>query len=437
MSLELNQRCKERLKEKLLEVLLQVEVENNFYLKPWVKYYFNSLEIILPQKGPLKDKLEKFIGDNPFSEFVYDYLSKELIKIDKYTANEKEKPLSSIPEFSDTSSLADNIIEAFDSLPWEYSISININNELTELFNKEIKEFSLSNSIKLITPNDTFTKNYPFVTKEGKKSETLENTKGIINVLVPKPLNWENNGLYLNILANGLIRKYGDTESNEYVLNIIKSFFGLGIALRLYKAKYNYHSSIKNLELFVHKKFDEKWFYEDSISIESDISERIIDLVLNDLDGTLTTDGKRIIWIKEILSDIGIIFSNMQKAERVLLASKWFFESYIGTNELLSFIQTNIALEILLGDKAISDLIGLGELLGNRCAYLIGSSNKERDKILKDFRQIYNIRSSIVHRGKSKLTESERYLFINLQWMCRRVIFEEIKLLKADLAKEH
>jgi len=91
-----------------------------------------------------------------------------------------------------------------------------------------------------------------------------------------------------------------------------------------------------------------------------------------------------------------------------------------------------VALEILLGDKASSDIMGLGELLRNRCAYLIGKTHDQRQDILKDFKQIYEIRSKIVHRGKSKLTFNERGLFMNLQWLCRRVIQEEIELLKAN-----
>jgi hypothetical protein len=57
-------------------------------------------------------------------------------------------------------------------------------------------------------------------------------------------------------------------------------------------------------------------------------------------------------------------------------------------------------MEILLGDKAASDLMGLGELLRNRCAYLISRNHAEREEILQDFKEIYAVRSHIVHAGK-------------------------------------
>jgi hypothetical protein len=118
-----------------------------------------------------------------------------------------------------------------------------------------------------------------------------------------------------------------------------------------------------------------------------------------------------------------------EEAEKLRLAGKWLFDSYCGNNELLSFIQTTVSLEILLGEKSVSDLMGLGELLRNRCAYLIGNTHSQREEILDDFKKIYDIRSKIVHRGKSQLSRHERGLFHKLQWMTNRVIQEEIELI--------
>ena len=48
---------------------------------------------------------------------------------------------------------------------------------------------------------------------------------------------------------------------------------------------------------------------------------------------------------------------------------------------------------------------------------------------MKKFKDIYDIRSRIVHRGKSRLTYRERVLFDTLRLMCRRVIQKEIELI--------
>jgi hypothetical protein len=115
-----------------------------------------------------------------------------------------------------------------------------------------------------------------------------------------------------------------------------------------------------------------------------------------------------------------------------MLGCQWLFDSYCTTNELLAFVQTAVAMEILLGDKRTSDLIGIGELLSNRCAYLIGASYNQRQEILDELKKIYDVRSQIVHRGKSRLKHTERELFSTLQWMCHRVIQEEVRLLEED-----
>jgi hypothetical protein len=135
------------------------------------------------------------------------------------------------------------------------------------------------------------------------------------------------------------------------------------------------------------------------------------------------------------LADMQIVFTSGPKADSLILASQWMFDSHTGHDELLNYIQAMVVLEILLGDKAVSDEIGLGQLLSNRCAYSIGDSHEDRKLILQYFKDIYRIRSEIVHRGKHRLTAEEGALFSRLRWMCRRVIQNEVHLLKADLTR--
>jgi Apea-like HEPN len=74
----------------------------------------------------------------------------------------------------------------------------------------------------------------------------------------------------------------------------------------------------------------------------------------------------------------------------------------------------------------------LNELLRNRCAYLVGKNQSQREEILTEFADIYKVRSEIVHRGKSRLSKQERQLFYRLRWLCGRAIQEEINLLQAN-----
>ena len=134
--------------------------------------------------------------------------------------------------------------------------------------------------------------------------------------------------------------------------------------------------------------------------------------------------------VKYNIKIITKVLSNAQEYDKILNACKWFYEGHVGDNELLSFVQNTVVMEILLGDKSISDVIGIGELLRNRCAYLISNDDTERENILKDFNEIYNIRSKIVHRGKSKLFFNEKRLLNKLRFLCAKVIYKEISLIK-------
>jgi hypothetical protein len=50
-------------------------------------------------------------------------------------------------------------------------------------------------------------------------------------------------------------------------------------------------------------------------------------------------------------------------------------------------------------------------------------------KIMDEFSHIYDVRSQIVHRGKSRISANERELFGTLRWYSKRVIAAELKML--------
>ena len=136
-------------------------------------------------------------------------------------------------------------------------------------------------------------------------------------------------------------------------------------------------------------------------------------------------------WITGRLDEVAKVFRAGDRSERIKSASQWLLDSHSGTNELLSFVQATVCLEILLGDKAASEVVGLGELLRNRCAYLIAESHQDREQVMKQFSEIYSVRSKIVHAGKNRLSRSERGMLSRLRAICRRVIRAEVKMLES------
>lgn len=405
-----------------------IEVNNKKFLKRESTAGFLIANESLPEHGPIIDELNSIIGEWPLYDFLYGYLSKELNDQQEYSSEDPLLKINEIDEYSDIEATAHRLVEEFNSLPWKYRFTIDIKSSLAPYF-FDNAVFNITDTIRIIKPDESFSTEHPLESPDGRSSRGL---RGLAMLGSYMPREWKDDSLYLQIDSDGFIGKYVSTQTTETVLSKIKAFCGLSIALRLLKVEHTYHPATPKMHLIAHKWNSTQWLFDESEDLNDDISRAISDLTFHDLDGHLDTDSKKASWIKSKLEDIGAVFNNAEKSEKIVLAGQWFFESYSGRNELLSFIQTIVSLEILLGDKASSDVIGLGELLRNRCAYLIGKTHDQRKDILDDFKKIYDIRSKIVHRGKSKLTIDERILFRKLQWICRRVIQEEITLLKAN-----
>ena len=85
---------------------------------------------------------------------------------------------------------------------------------------------------------------------------------------------------------------------------------------------------------------------------------------------------------------------------RLKTASVWLLRAKLSNRPMDRVLESAIALEVLLGDQAMSDRIGLTKLMQNRCAYALGTSASEREEYLEFFTKFYKLRSDIVHNGK-------------------------------------
>lgn len=102
-----------------------------------------------------------------------------------------------------------------------------------------------------------------------------------------------------------------------------------------------------------------------------------------------------------------LIESNEPESARVKSAIEWCFDSKVNENETLSFLQICIGLESLLGDDDSNG--GLTETLADRCAYLISNNIKERSTIKKQFKDLYKVRSKLVHGVKTTLEHDQKW----------------------------
>jgi len=438
MTLGLHSKCKERLVGSIAEQLLKVEVRNKIFIEYNSCIGLLKSESSLPS-GAIRSKLSEFIGELPLYDFVVGTISRELKRNVGYDSADSLCKLSDIEGYSNLQNVAKDLVEKFDSLPWNYTFTIELGDDISAIFHENINDFKISENMMIRKLDNHFTASYPPMFGIEKRDSAISgNGFGTGLLSYASQQYWNPKGAFLQISSNGFVGQFSNGEIIVSAEERIKSFCGLGIALRLFKIDSKYRSTPTKAKFYSHQFENESWYALDKHELDYHDSDTFHDLVLHDLDGKLDSQESFAKWGVRKLKEIQTVFSseNKDKSHKLLLACQWLFESFSGKNELLSFVQTAVVIEILLGDKASSKEVGLGTLLQNRCAYLIGASQTERDEILSDFQEIYDVRSKIVHSGKSRLNYVEKTLLYKLQWMCRRVIQEEVKLLRKDEDRE-
>ncbi|MGH9196156.1 MAG: hypothetical protein ACRD1T_10500, partial [Acidimicrobiia bacterium] len=179
--------------------------------------------------------------------------------------------------------------------------------------------------------------------------------------------------------------------------------------------------------IYAHVERSEAWELAPSVKLDSDHAERLGSLQWADAPEVEASHWDE--WILAMTLWMRPAFGASDGAALLRRCAQWHFDSLCGENHLLQFVQATVAVEILLGDKASSDVIGLGELLANRCAYSLARNAAERTQLLSEFKQIYETRSQIVHRGKPDLSESETEQLWRLKNLERKLIRNEIDLM--------
>lgn len=436
MSLGLHSKCTSQLEKSLAENLRHVKVQHEMFLDFSSTLPLLHTNEVLPKTGKVYEHLHQCIGENPLYDFVYQTLSRELYENNAYSDESGIRHLSELPNYTDLNALAGRLVNEFESLPWPFLVTLELPDGVGKQFRTAVPSYSLTHTLRVVAPDESFDTKYPLLS--GRKGRDRGLDGALSSLLIGRPRSWNKDTACIQIDLEGFIGRFGKTAPLERALGTIKAFVGLCLATRLMKVDEKQTTQSfggpPKTRLIIHRQEGANWGIWSTYELPTDLSSTLNALEIDDIDGEIKPEQISG-WTKNRLSKITTAFSNPGKAERVLLAAQWLLDSYVGANELLSFVQTTVAMEIMLGEESKSDVVGIGELLRNRCAYLIGKSHSQREKILADFNQIYIVRSKIVHRGKSRLSSEERTLFHELQWMCRRVISEELELIEKDEKK--
>lgn len=411
-------KCRPILLEKLAAGLSEVRVSNGSFP---VRRSFEGVrqaQRSLPQNSAQVVELKQIVDEDFLSEFAFSELSRRLMERG-LPWSDQTVLLSSIAGFEDPHALGEEIIGSLEDLPARYRFSLRFRGELGSLFSLGVV-FAVGDDAALVHSDSDLLKDLPTSTGSTGRDRAIFNW----GLLQKSPPPWD--GTYFVVDLEGHVGVFSDSEARRTADDRLKQFLGMALALGLLRRRHAYVSQPPELSFLVHR-----LTAEGAVLVDRHVLDRNVAIAFDDLElaPKRDIDTNHFSTVAAYLLLIAPAFEADKSAARVALAAQWFFDSETSDSPLLGFVQAMVCLEILYGDKAAAQKLGLNELLKNRCAYSIGNGAEDRAGILKSFDEIYDVRSRIVHTGHSRLTAKEREHFQTLRWYCRRAIYAETEML--------
>lgn len=413
------------------------------FLEPWsVALHLLAIDSKVEKQGKLRRELEGILGEYPLEAFARDQIAIPLLENDDWQSEPKHRSLLDALGGAALAELTQKIIIGLESLPWSYVISL----ELPEKLSLELKRVVSSDlrlgSLGLSVNDEAVSENLPISRLPEGLNKRLYSKGNFLALITERGENdnrtWREGRVRIQRYCTGYVDVYGSSKTSTSFESAIKSFFGLCFALRILRYERQYSQYRPKIYAHAHRVDLESPQLLHRYSVSERISEPLDDCLA--YYSGLQEEVKQqhaIRWAASRLQLMAPLFEDSPKHQRLLTACAWHFDSLTNEDELLGFVQSMVVIEILLGDDEPSGELTLGALLRNRCAYLISETLEEREKIVHDLKKIYEVRSKIVHRGKSELTITERTMLNDLRSLCSRVIISEFNLgigKKSDLA---
>lgn len=384
-----------------------------------------NAETKLPQSGPIREALSRYVSDHSVLDFIPEAIQTRLKQL-TYTEERNELPLIAALEIADVEVFSGQLLEEFESLPWPYWATINLPRSLADFITRLDQIHELSPQVRLIHDQAEIGKTA--APDMSASNSLLTGLGGFFG----KTAKYSEERKALQLKVKGFVPQYGGSGTVDDTRSLMRSFFGIGVALEIFKFSYS-PALPPSRQQITFRRFDHEEGINPSHSLSDAETSAIYKLTVPA--DFITGSGEVAAIARERLGSVSAILQNPDKHSLLLRACEWLFNSHVGDDPLLSFVQAMVVLEILLGNKASSKEVGLGTLLANRCAYMIGTTTSEREMILRDFAAIYDVRSQIVHSGKHRLSRREMEQLQRLRWLGRRVIQEEIKLAVAEITR--
>jgi hypothetical protein len=201
MPIELHKACRERLVSAIAEGLPNIRVTHGMFLDQLSSIIaLYKADEVIPEHGTLRKNLTEYLDEHPIIEFVSEMLSIQLIEMDRYRADAPTISLTDIDGFGNANETAERSVTQLETLPWEYTLSIDLPKAVSEVWLKFVTEFNLSGSIKLTRPSDQTNTEYPLKSANEVRHRRINWRNGLLIGAIGDPP-WNNEALSVGLAA--------------------------------------------------------------------------------------------------------------------------------------------------------------------------------------------------------------------------------------------
>jgi hypothetical protein len=211
----------------------------------------------LPTTGKLNDQMLALIDHYPFIVFAKDRLATQVSETEEYKSEPESVALTSIVGFSDQDQIAKDLVGDFCSLPWEYTFTIQLPKEVTEILRADFSEFQISRNLRIVLDAKKLAQSFPKKSDNKRKQSRIDGSS--LAGLLLSESEWSQESGYLQIGVTGYVDRYGSTAPAMNAIFAVRAFFGLAIALQLFDIEKEFSLHPASLEVFVHRKLSEAW----------------------------------------------------------------------------------------------------------------------------------------------------------------------------------
>lgn len=370
----IHEKAKPHVTQRIKDGLAPITIDNNFSISWGSDVNLDNIDDSLPRHTV--DHFAGLVGEKPLSSFIKDRILETIRNNYDYDTHIDKKPLISYEEFSDLDGISEKLINEFDSLPLPHFLLLRFPEGLKDAHTNILPPtFSINNSFGTVVPDSDFAEEFPY------RDRLSFLTHDALGLAPPEEEEWPKQP-YWTYQADGYIGPSYSTKLVDIFTGHIKSFCGLGISQFVFNGYPKRTSRVlpglspNPFEVIVFRKTNSTWKEITRHSLDDEYINLLSGIQIDsDIENIQDSNHRHKIYRSNI-NQIHKVFKS--SSNKILLASQWLFDSLSHHNSLLSFIQTTVALEILLGGKSSSDIIGISELLSNRCAYLIATSENQR-----------------------------------------------------------